>query len=1048
MSDFADLINASLRPRPEDEDDESSFTNVINASLNPMDRGYHARVFSGLAETSGGNVEALPPPYRRQLGQSARALSLQGGFLGQNPDHLRQLAQQADDLNQRDEGRQATLDSLFQRHAAQFPLYGESETSQQFQQEATDRFRKEAAQQAPWLAGDQVDNLAGGLKQAAMAVKLRQAVERERANRPKAGEVLTRKFTPFVPDAIEAAEGWASGREAEDFRAGRVGNLDFLARQIVDQEERAGQSQASRALETAAGMPKFLAEWALLGGVAGLGRSAAEAGAGGLATRFLGAGAGRVAAGLAGPVGAGAARTAADLPGLAAATYRGAAPDVRRDEEGNYHVGAGKPLGEAAWDAIRSKAIENVTFEALHPFAAQEGDRFLARWAKGLSRGVVTAEAAKELQYWGANAPQGSALHQIAAAREPEDARRALAEFMGQVAAFGGVESFMQARGQARARVTELKSLGLSDQAAQQQAASELQALRERFEQIKAQNADWLQQVLPGERQRIVEGIDSELGPVARTAGRGLLPPEAPAPTSRGERRPGPWEPETPLPRDRALVPYQSNLPAPVRETPNIWTPGPSIEPEPAKQLPYDPRLNPRGWSPRALPPEPDVDLHQPPGGWTDPALLRVMARRRGENVPEPPENKGQPQGDTTGVGGTPPAGEENLTPRQQADALEQQHNALQARLLDVQATERRLLKEKGMGLNVEGQQEAARQERLNLQRQLGGQGWVPGKAPKPDSLIDKLDRARSIAASQEQPAPPPEPVAKPLTGLNPATAPPSNGAGKPTTAPATKEQAALHRQILGALGEDTIHEWDIHDAVNEARKEAGLGKVSDADFAAALQRLHAEGRLDGGDVTDEHHAALKQEADNLEAALRRAEARPTQEGRQPSREEQHALKRGCEKLSTNYAPCRRPDLAVTGRGCRRNRRRASTRQHGRRSRLGRRSSRPPRWRRKRARKNPGLVRAAESRHPRVRSSKSYADYYSGGRPHWRTDVRKLTSFPLAAGSRHPFDTLVDRAYKANERLLRIQLRARQLHGMGAHSLRLPLPVVRPPVVS
>ncbi len=49
----------------------------------------------------------------------------------------------------------------------------------------------------------------------------------------------------------------------------------------------------------------------------------------------------------------------------------------------------------------------------------------------------------------------------------------------------------------------------------------------------------------------------------------------------------------------------------------------------------------------------------------------------------------------------------------------------------------------------------------------------------------------------------------------------------------------------------------------------------------------------------------------------------------------------------------------------------------------------------------------------------------------------------------HPFDVLANRAYRAHQRLLRIQLRLRQLPGAGAKSLRLPLPyAVKPPVVS
>jgi hypothetical protein len=63
--------------------------------------------------------------------------------------------------------------------------------------------------------------------------------------------------------------------------------------------------------------------------------------------------------------------------------------------------------------------------------------------------------------------------------------------------------------------------------------------------------------------------------------------------------------------------------------------------------------------------------------------------------------------------------------------------------------------------------------------------------------------------------------------------------------------------------------------------------------------------------------------------------------------------------------------------------------------------------------------------------------------------VQQLNNSPVAPGQRHPFDLLLNRVYRARERLLRIQLRQRQLPGQGAHSLRLPQPAaVKPPVVS
>ena len=54
---------------------------------------------------------------------------------------------------------------------------------------------------------------------------------------------------------------------------------------------------------------------------------------------------------------------------------------------------------------------------------------------------------------------------------------------------------------------------------------------------------------------------------------------------------------------------------------------------------------------------------------------------------------------------------------------------------------------------------------------------------------------------------------------------------------------------------------------------------------------------------------------------------------------------------------------------------------------------------------------------------------------------------PVQPGSRHPFDNALQTVYKTRMRMLRLQLRVKQLKGMGP-GVRLPQPVLKPVVTS
>ena len=762
-------------------------------------------------------------------------MSLHGGFLGQPPDALRQIAQQAESLNERDQLRQQKLDQITREEMSNFAQRGPNKV---MVGKPSETFRQRMKEEMPDLPDEHlqpyVDAFDKAAPQALHNQQFKDVLAQEKTERyqnPASLRQLSlglkeelKSKLPFVPSGT--FEDWRLGRAQDRMREGTEDDADrrLIAQRMIANQDESEQGTARKIFETVGPIPGQLLELET---------------AGGLAPKSLG---------LAGKIGA---------QGLGMTPRKfsqGMMPGVSLDEQGNPVVGEQKSVGKEAARAVAGGLVDSAIMHGVGqagkvlrgvPEGATPG--LLERaGVYGPVEGVVMGRAQEFVGGATGLRPDMGLVGELFSG-DPERQKKALMEMGTEGAAFalvGGGEKLMGMR------VRQLNSLGLSETEARQRAASEMKALRERFEQIKAQNADWMQQVLPGERQRIAEGIDSELGPVARTAGQGLAPwPEtqpATPPPAAPERPPAP---DVPTPPERSQGPYRPSTGLAVPQPPSTPSTGqrptPSPEPSPA---PFS----------HLTEAEVGQIAEQLLGKKLKTAKGLVEGLRKSGVSDEVIAQLGANQ-TTGGLGELPPGVQEvPLEPREGRPSPEA----------------RALIENKVRAL---GSEEAVRDF------YQGSQG-----SKQYDYAVEF---ARQLFARPTTPSTSPQ-----STGLNP-NVPAPRGNGKPTTPPATKEQATLHRQILGALGEDTAHEWDLHDAVNEARKEVGLGKVSDADFAATLQRLHAEGRLDGGDVTDEHHAALKEEADNLEASLRRAEARPTQEGRQPSREEQHALKEMREAL-------------------------------------------------------------------------------------------------------------------------------------------------------
>ena len=432
------------------------------------------------------------------------------------------------------------------------------------------------------------------------------------------GTDVVRHAVPYLrklPGAIEDMDTAAATRKLRAGQGLNIYDADALARQQEEEYASANRSLGQNVAEASLDAPVTVAEWIGMGGAANAGRNLLQRGGTGLASR---------AAGLAGAAGA---RTLAN-PETAARTY------------------AGIEGGQTPWGAFgrtaRDEFIQNAVFEGLAPFEKQAGDAIWKRVAKGFAAGLTSNEAAADLKaFAGQDASKIGPVTALIAAEPGPERDRAWKNLTAQMVAMGGLEGVLNVRGAAADHVAELKRQGMGDQAAAELAMKRLQtdprawptgagpmSIADREALNTPPNSQ-----SPPQRGLTVEEMKAKLAEQQQQPAR--APKEYYGPGQEGDPF-GPPNPYEPLPAARSLVPRPDYPLAPVRRGPSINTPGPRpAEPEPdiAGLLPFDPRLG------GERPPEPDVRGIQPggpPGGETDPRLLRAMQRRRmGLNLPD-----------------------------------------------------------------------------------------------------------------------------------------------------------------------------------------------------------------------------------------------------------------------------------------------------------------------------------------------------------------------------------------------------------------------------
>ena len=448
---------------------------------------------------------------------------------GNHPTLSVRSAQQAESLNERDQRRQQQLEKItqeeMQNYAGDAMHRGLMPGSK-----PSDVFRQRLQREMPDLPDEHVQAYADAFdRQAPRAFHTKQFQDvltqekTERYQNPSgphsAGQAMmdeAGRLAPFLP--YNTIQDWRIGRAQDRMREGKETEDDrrLLAQHMIAQEDEANRGTGEKIWRTASALPSQLIELET---------------AGGLAKTIPG-------------------KVLSQGLGMTPRKFsQGMMPGVQLDEQGNPVVG---PEKSAGWEAARATA-GGLTDAAIMHGVGQAGKalRGVPEGATpglleragvyGPVEGVVMGRAQEFVGGATGLRPDMGLVGELFSG-DPERQKKALMEMGTEGAAFalvGGGEKLMGMR------VRQLNSLGLSETEARQRAASEMKALRERFEQIKAQNADWMQQVLPGERQRLPEQVEGELGPVARTAGRGLLPPEAPAAPARqstGESVPSPPE--------------------------------------------------------------------------------------------------------------------------------------------------------------------------------------------------------------------------------------------------------------------------------------------------------------------------------------------------------------------------------------------------------------------------------------------------------------------------------------------------------------------------
>ncbi len=561
----------------------------------------------------------------------------------------------------------------------------------------------------------------------------------------------------------QAAKRMEAGTDTEEDRR-------TIANMVLDQKEEQARNPTGfdKFLDTASYLPAFVTEWSMLGGVGGVSRKlATEALAKGYSkagTTFLEDAAAKAATGRAlsvaerlaltsvGAPAEGLARTIARPDVLAKKTLEGVTPQITPDEQGGYQIAPGKPLSTEAANALRGQFIENAVFSAGGPFEAKAGEKFIPRVLKGWGQGVLSAEASQELQHLGAGAPQGSALHRFAFAKDDKERQDALTDFGAQVAAFGGIEGLMHAYGRAK------------ELAAGQKAKGKVVDPNDIYRQIAESEApNWSRSDALREKATVAPETPPEAAP------------QPPAPTPAAEAPPAEVKPAEP----QAAPPPTSGTPAPGASkydeaiTGRTSLLGKGNMPRKAKLVDgsvvhvaggdiggeyltstgdviaadiikewQDSKGNTlwkRSEKPQAAPP-----VNVEPGAAFKEVTPEMEAAAR-----EARDANNQYEAEKNRLAGMGPP----ETPRQTADRLEKAHNLVSANLDQYQRNLTKAEADQKMGLNkteeIDFLQKKIKENRKKL-------GKLTGK-PTPGSLRDHLEQARIAAAESEKP--PPEPT-------------------------------------------------------------------------------------------------------------------------------------------------------------------------------------------------------------------------------------------------------------------------------------------------
>ncbi len=348
-------------------------------------------------------------------------------------------------------------------------------------------------QEMPDLTPDQrtsaMEAMGKAVPQAAWQNAANLAVEAERAKRAEGsiqqyGEKVASKF-PFLREIPKFSQSLSLIRAANNVEAGKADAFDAkaLARHKVDLEEAAARGQGGKVVEAVTEMPAAVAEWMMLGGAGGVGKSLGE----GLAVKALGRtafmAAEKAAPGTADLLGMSALSTAEKL-GIGAAGVAGSAA-VRTAVDPSLLVGQaagieqGQSAGGALLRSVRDKAISNVVFEATGAFDRRASEALWKRVGEGWVRGMTANEAAGAFQALGSMDPKkvgpiGQWAGRVATLPPGPEREAAWQDLVAQAAAMGGAEAFLGFRQATHDGADQIRASGRLDPEAFHQAVTDV----------------------------------------------------------------------------------------------------------------------------------------------------------------------------------------------------------------------------------------------------------------------------------------------------------------------------------------------------------------------------------------------------------------------------------------------------------------------------------------------------------------------------------------------------------------------------------------------